>query len=194
MISEPDPDDDGTKISVSWKLPSRSHLHSFPAEHNSSWFSWITHVQREKGANQGNRWRCIISLKVVPFLLQKGCLAFYPLSAAPRVFPSLPASPLKAVWSQRKTTSWRVISRSEVIYYSELYYQLEIQFKQWDRCCRNTDGSLKAWTNSAASLSNQKAQSSTNAEGELSADSSTDLWTVNPTGSQHIPNEYPTGL
>ncbi|TWW71423.1 hypothetical protein D4764_17G0009060 [Takifugu flavidus] len=64
MISEPDPDDEGTKISG------------------------------EKGDNQGNQRRCIIRAKVLPFLLQNDCAPFHPRSAAPRVFPaSLPVQP-----------------------------------------------------------------------------------------------------
>lgn len=130
MISEPDPEDEGTKISVSWKMASRSHLLSFPAEHNSSWFSWIRHVRWEKGDNQQNQWQCVISVKVVPFLLQKGCSPFYPLSAALRVIPSLRASPLLAVWSKRNALSWKEIGISEVIYYFKHYYQIEIQSRQ----------------------------------------------------------------
>lgn len=92
MIPEPDPDDEGTKISVSW----RTHPVSLvvarclsstwrrdpvwqrfpPRKHNSSWFPWIIHLQPEKGTNQWNPWQCIISVKVVPFLLHK---AFHPL-------------------------------------------------------------------------------------------------------------------
>lgn len=88
MISEPDPDDEGTKISVSWKLASRFHARSFAAEHNSSWFSWITHAQWEKGGNQGNQWQCVISVKVVPFLLQKGCSPFIPFLLLCVCFPA----------------------------------------------------------------------------------------------------------
>lgn len=91
MISEPDPDDEGTKISVSWKLASWSNLHSYPAEYNSSWFPWITHFQWEKGDNQWNQWQCIISVKVVPFLLQKGCAPFLSPFCCSVCFPaSLP--------------------------------------------------------------------------------------------------------
>lgn len=84
MIPEPDPDDEGTKISVSWRThhvslvvaPCFSNAyHCDPSwqrfiqsKHNSCWFPWIIHLHPEKGANQGNRWQCIITVTVVPFL------------------------------------------------------------------------------------------------------------------------------
>lgn len=83
MIPEPDPDDEGTKISVSWRTchvslvvaqcfsnmcrHDASWQHFIPSKHNSSWFPRIVHLQPEKRANQWNQWQCIITVRVVPF-------------------------------------------------------------------------------------------------------------------------------
>lgn len=202
IISEPDPDDEGTKISVSWKLASRSHSHSFPAEHNSSWFSWITHVQWEKGGNQGNQWQCIISAKVVPFLLQKGCSPFYPLSAALRVSQP-PCQSTHGSLKQKKChimeLNWQL--RSNLLFWSWLSNRNTVETirqmlyeHSWIPqslnefsciCVKSESSKQRKWQRVNFQLEQTHAQTS-----EPSA------WQVPNgflTGSQHAPNGFPTG-